>query len=224
MKNQVGGFLIAFALALPAGAKEYVHPKIKSKEKTVRTAAVLPARVEFQKSGLKGAEGMIRESDVVAEGLTKAVINALSRRGVTAQAAPAVSPAADSEQRYGVADLQSRFDTLLPQLLRSSKDVTKGRFSLGDEVGGTAIESADALVFIRAQGIQQTKARAFVFGGLAGMMARTSIQCQISVVDAKTGEVLFLSKQAYLGGMDSIGSAMQKRLAKEFQKLHAAQN
>jgi hypothetical protein len=224
MKYQPGCILLTCLLALPAGAKEYAHPRIKSKEMAVRAAAVLPAKVEIHKSGLKGAESMIGESDRVAEDLTNAVIQALARRGVAAQAAPAAPPIGDGEQRYGVADLQSRFDNLMPQLLRSSKDVTKGRFTLGDEVDAMAVGSADVLVFIRAQGEQKTKTRAFVFGGLAGLMARTSMQCQVSIVDAKTGEVLFLSKIPYLGGLDSIESKIQKRLAKEFQKLHAAQN
>ena len=71
---------------------------------------------------------------------------------VSAGATPATSEA-DTQQKYTVADLQARYDALLPKIAKKRKDVKKGRFSLGDEVLNLNLDkSADAIVFIRGRG------------------------------------------------------------------------
>ena len=54
----------------------------------------------------------------------------------------------DENHRYLLADMQTRYDALLPKLVDKSKDVKKARFTLGDEVMLLNVDkSADALVF-----------------------------------------------------------------------------
>jgi hypothetical protein len=47
--------------------------------------------------------------------------------------APTSSTAGEA-QKYNLADFQTKFDELLPKILKKKSDVKKGRFSMGDEV------------------------------------------------------------------------------------------
>src|SRR5690349_19739908 len=42
---------------------QFLHPKIKSKETTIRRVVVLPAKVNVVRDSMKGPEGMAAESD-----------------------------------------------------------------------------------------------------------------------------------------------------------------
>ncbi|HEY6661069.1 MAG TPA: hypothetical protein VI031_08005, partial [Pyrinomonadaceae bacterium] len=42
---------------------QFLHPKIKSKETTIRSVVVLPAKVSVVRDSMKGPEGMAAESD-----------------------------------------------------------------------------------------------------------------------------------------------------------------
>src|SRR5215813_5428951 len=42
---------------------QFLHPKIKSKETTIRSVVVLPAKVNVVRDSMKGPEGMAAESD-----------------------------------------------------------------------------------------------------------------------------------------------------------------
>src|SRR5437879_13845635 len=113
-----------------------------------------------------------------------------NKKHITALSAPAVSSDDGNTQRkYTVADTQTKFDELLPKVMKKRKDVKKGRFSLGDEVLNLNLDkSADAIVFIRGQGQKLTKGKTaftLLVGGLPAYL-----QLTIGVVDAHTGEVL----------------------------------
>lgn len=59
-----------------------------------------------------------------------------------------------------IADAQQRYDALLPKMLKKTKDIKKGRFTLGDEVSSLAPnDDVDALIFVRAIGSGFTKGR-----------------------------------------------------------------
>src|SRR5205085_5237744 len=112
------------------------------------------------------------------------------KKKITTVSGPTISSEGSGAQaRYAVADMQAKFDELLPKVMKKRDDVKKGRFSLGDEVLNLNLDkSADAIVFIRGQGQKLTKGKTaftLLVGGLPAYL-----QLTIGVVDAHTGEVL----------------------------------
>ena len=118
-----------------------------------------------------------------------------------------------------MADLQARYDALLPKIAKKRKDVKKGRFSLGDEVLNLNLDkSADAIVFIRGQGQKLTKGKTaftLLVGGLPAYL-----QLTIGVVDAHTGEVLVFTNPLTRG--DATGAndkSLLKAIENSLKKL-----
>ncbi len=208
------------SLALVVQAGDYMHPKLKGKELQLKTFYLLPASVEIARQGVKGAEGMGKESEEAIAGFTGAVSAGLSGGGFTA-----VSPFTEealkdkTELKYAVADVQRKFDQIAPQLAKKKKDITKGRFTVGDTVASlNADGKADALVLIRAHGTKNTKGKAFLSGGLLGMALSKPViyTYNVSVLDAKTGDVLFY------GDSISRGVPKDEAFAKLFKKIPRA--
>src|SRR4029453_13316100 len=56
---------------------QFLHPKIKSKETTIRTVVVLPAKVNVVRDSMKGPEGMEAESDELGGRVEKKIIEVL---------------------------------------------------------------------------------------------------------------------------------------------------
>src|SRR5215216_3080493 len=109
---------------------QFLHPKIKSKETTIRRVVVLPAKVNVVRDSMKGPEGMAAESDELSVRVEKMVAEVLSKKkNVTT-----LAPSAEGDAKYNVADFQAKFDELLPKIMKKRSDVKKGRFSMGDEV------------------------------------------------------------------------------------------
>jgi hypothetical protein len=52
---------------------QFIHPKIKSKETTIRSVVVLPAKVNVVRDSMKGPEGMAAESDELSVRVEKMV-------------------------------------------------------------------------------------------------------------------------------------------------------
>ncbi|HUE83767.1 MAG TPA: hypothetical protein VMM84_16820 [Pyrinomonadaceae bacterium] len=115
---------------------QHLHPKLKKKEKQIRSVLILPAKVELTKTGMKGGEGMMEESENVAEALPGLVAAALQKQGFTVLESPFTSENLDgnNDLRFILAEIQNSYDVLGQQLHRKPKDVKKGRFTLGDEV------------------------------------------------------------------------------------------
>src|SRR5215216_1361523 len=111
---------------------QFLHPRIKSKETTIRSVVVLPAKVNVVRDSMKGPEGMAAESDELSARVATMVAEVLSKKKkVTTLPATAEG---DAQQKYNVADFQTKFDDLLPKIMKKRSDVKKGRFSMGDEV------------------------------------------------------------------------------------------
>jgi hypothetical protein len=92
----------------------------------------------------------LRVEKMVAEVLSK-------RKNVATLATAPASAESDPQQKYNVADFQTKFDDLLPKIMKKRSDVKKGRFSMGDEVLNLNLEKgADAVVFIRGEGKKLT--------------------------------------------------------------------
>jgi len=211
--------LFVFVVAGPIHG-QYLHPKISGKQTQIRNVVMLPAKVEIVRQSMKGPEGMAAESDLLSTRVSQLTSEALAAKHITvsAGATPATSEA-DTQQKYTVADLQARYDALLPKIAKKRKDVKKGRFSLGDEVLNLNLDkSADAIVFIRGQGQKLTKGKTaftLLVGGLPAYL-----QLTIGVVDAHTGEVLVFTNPLTRG--DATGAndkSLLKAIENSLKKL-----
>ena len=176
-----------------AGWAQFEHPDLKSGKAVVRTAMILPPSIKIVKSGVKGNETLTEESHQVEIALPPLLTSVLQEHqcSVNDKALASDALAKDTELQYAVADLQKRFDEMFPQLERKPKDVRKGRFTMGDEVakinpGGTV----DALVFVRGFGQVNTGGKVFL-SAVAGVSPASGIVYYITVVDARSGAVLY---------------------------------
>jgi hypothetical protein len=185
--------------SLPALA-QFEHPDLKSGKIRVHSLLLLPAQVKLTKVGMKGAEPMMDESRQAEQDLSSVVVDVLQDLGYKVNhdaLAPSVLEK-DSDLRYAVDDLQKKFDEQLSLMNRKSKDVRKGRFTLGDEVTKLAAgEGVDALLFVRAEGQVLTGGKK-TFGYLVGGSKYDTAFMHFGVVDAKTGDVLYFARPVAL--------------------------
>jgi len=217
--------LVVLLLCGAGGSAQDLHPKLKNGEKTVRTVLVLPPKVEIVRQGVKGVEGMIKESEEVEEVILKMISNVLNEKNINLAASPFTpqSLEANNELKYALADIQTRYDALLPKMQKKSNDVTKGRFSLGDEVMKLSPEgAADALMFIRARGVQPTTGKQ-IFGVLTLTPSFPIVALSIGLVDSHTGDVLLYAKPIAIGDAVKRGEkVLNKPIAKSLKKLPIA--
>jgi len=195
---------------------QFLHPKIKSNETTIRRVVVMPAKVNVVRDSMKGAEGMAAESDELSKRVEAMVTEVLSKKkNVTTLSA---SVDADSQQKYNVADFQTKFDDLLPKIMKKRSDVKKGRFSMGDEVLNLNLEKgADAVVFIRGEGKKLSGGKT-AFNLLVGGVP-AYLRLQIGIVDARNGEVLLYTDPLFRGDPTTAVDRLRKALEKGLKKL-----
>src|SRR5690242_9367352 len=216
-------FVLFGLLVLLAGSHQvqaqFVHPKIKSKETTIRRVVVLPAKVNVVRDSMKGPEGMAAESDELSLRVEKMVAEVLSKKkNVTTLAPTAPSAEGDPQQKYNVADFQTKFDDLLPKIMKKRSDVKKGRFSMGDEVLNLNLEkSVDAVVFIRGEGKKLSSGKTAFTMLVGGTPAY--LRLKIGIVDARSGEVLLYTDPVFLGDPTTAVDRLRKALEKGFKKL-----
>jgi hypothetical protein len=199
---------------------QFIHPKIKSKETTIRRVVVLPAKVNVVRDSMKGPEGMAAESDELSVRLEKMVAEVLSKQKNVSTLPPAAPASAegDSEQKYNVADFQTKFDDLLPKIMKKRSDVKKGRFSMGDEVLNLNVDKgADAIVFIRGEGKKLTGGKTAFTLLVGGTPAY--LRLQIGIIDARNGEVLLYTDPIFPGDPTTAVDRLRKALEKGFKKL-----
>ncbi len=199
---------------------QFIHPKIKSKETTIRRVVVLPAKVNVVRDSMKGPEGMAAESDELSVRVEKMVAEVLSKQKNVATLPPATPASAegDSEQKYNVADFQTKFDDLLPKIMKKRSDVKKGRFSMGDEVLNLNLDKgADAIVFIRGEGKKLTGGKTAFTLLVGGVPAY--LKLQIGIIDARNGEVLVYTDPIFPGDPTTAVDRLRKALEKGFKKL-----
>jgi hypothetical protein len=116
-------------LTIHDGAKgQKLHPKLKNRERVIRSVLIIPPRVDVVKSTMKGGEGMLKESDAVAEALQKMVSDALRQKGLNVvENRFAADTVSDNEGlRYALADIQGQYDQVEPMILDKQKYVEKG--------------------------------------------------------------------------------------------------
>src|SRR5712691_8366508 len=218
------GFVLFIAAISPLTARgQFLHPKISKKETTIRNVVIMPAKVEVMRDSMKGPEGMAAESEELSTRVEKMLSEVLSKqKHITTLSAPAPSSAeGDSQAKYNVADFQTKFNDLLPKIMKKRSDVKKGRFTMGDEVLNLHLDkSADAIVFIRGQGQKLTsgkKAFVLLVGGMPAFL-----KMQIGIIDAHNGDVLLYTDPILVGDPTTAIDRLRKALKKGFKKLPAA--
>jgi hypothetical protein len=222
IRNSCIAFVATILVALaPALARaQFLHPKITKKETTIRNVIILPAKVSIVRDSMKGPEGMGAESETVSGRVEESVAAILEKQKnvKTLNKPSAASSEGDAQQKYSIADFQTKFDDLLPRILKKRSDVKKGRFTMGDEVLNLNLDkSVDAIVFIRGQGQKLTGGKtAFVLlvGG-----APAYLKMQIGMIDARTGEVLLYTDPMFAGDPTTAVDRLRKALENGFKKL-----
>lgn len=199
---------------------QFLHPKLNSQQTTIRTVVIMPAKVTVVRDSMKGPEGMAAESDELSMRVEKMISEVLSKqKNVTTSVRPAAGTGGgDSEPNYSIADFQTKFDDLLPKIMKKRSDVKKGRFSMGDEVLNLNLEkSTDAIVFIRGEGKKLTGGKTafnyLVYGTPAYLKLR------IGIVDARSGEVLLYTDPDFQGDPTTAVDRLRRALEKGLKKM-----
>ena len=201
---------------------QYLNPKLVEKKITIQNAVILPAKVEITKESAKGAEMMVAESADISGKVTEAVGRALQEKKIGVVTDSFESTAMDESRKYKLADIQNRYDALLPKLLDKSKDVKKARFTLTDEVMLLNVDkNADVLVFIRGYGRVFTKGKtAFSLINIFSFDFPFA-QITVGIVDARSGEVLAFTKPLSASKVLKDQKALNKMIEKSLKKLPA---
>lgn len=208
-------------LAPPAARGQFLHPKISGKQIVIRSVVILPAKVDIVRTSLKGPEGMAAESEALSTRVEKTISEVLAnQKKMATLGGPAMSDGGDSQAKYAIADIQTKFDGLLPKVQKKRGDVAKGRFTLGDEVLNLNLDkAADAIVFIRGQGQAITSGKA-AFNILVGGTP-AYLRLQITIVDARTGDVLLYADPVMAGDPTAVNDHLRKLIEKALKKLPA---
>ena len=214
-------FVVIVAVMAPLAARgQFLHPKVSGKQTIIRKVVILPAKVDIVRNGMKGPEGMAAESEELSARVEKAVADVLAnQKKIVTVSSPAISSeGSDAQAKYTVADIQTKFDDLLPKVMKKRSDVKKGRFTMGDEVLNLNLDkSADAIVFIRGQGQKLTSGKTafkLLVGGTPAYL-----RLEITVVDARSGEVLLYTDPVFAGDPTTAVDRLRKALEKGFKKL-----
>jgi len=202
---------------------QYLHPKVVEKKVTIRSAVILPAKVEIVKESAKGQEMMVAESADISSSVMEVVGESLQKKKITVAPNPFEASAMDESRKYTLADIQTRYDGLLPKMLKKSDDVKKARFTLGDEVMLLNVhKDADVLVFIRGQGRMFTKGKtAFSLVNIFSLDFPFA-QITVGIVDAQSGEVLAFTKPMSASKVLKDKKALSKMIEKSLKKVPAA--
>jgi len=202
---------------------QYLSPQVIEKKVTIHSAAILPAKVEITKESAKGTEMMVAESADISAKVIEAVGQTLQQKKISVVPNSFEPTAMDETRKYKLADIQTRYDALLPKLVKKSKDVKKARFTLGDEVMLLNVhKDADVLVFIRGQGRVFTKGKtAFSLINIFSFDFPFT-QITVGVVDARTGDVLVFTKPLSASKVLKDQKALNKMIEKSLKKLPAA--
>jgi predicted Zn-dependent protease len=205
----------ADALARGGGEHRYDQP--------MRKILLLPAHVEVVRSGVKGSEGMTRESERIAEKITALLTEQLTANHVAVLSNPFTQEALEhnQEMRAALTRIQSKYDTLSVQLHANPKMVHEGRYSLGDEVAtlGPAAD-ADTILFVRANGVVPTGGKKAFRFFVSHLPAFTTIHAYFSFADSRTGDIVAMLKLFRLGEFEQDpGKVLGKSLADSLKKL-----
>lgn len=199
---------------------QFLNPKIVENKVTIRTATILPAKVELTKESAKGSEMMVAESAELSTGVMEAVTQTLQKKKINVVENSFNKSELDEGRKYTLADIQARYDAILPKLIDKSKDVKKARFTLGDEVMLLNVhKDADVIVFIRGQGRVFTKGKtAFSIINIFDFDFPFTM-ITVGIVDARSGEVLAFTRPFSASKVVKDRKALTKMIEKSLKKL-----
>jgi len=213
----------------------FMAPKLATGEVEIHKACVMPAEAKLSKLGMKGQEGMAKESDAWSSALQAVAESHLKTSGV--EILPSGMSQEDLEKndelQQVVLKLQAKYDSISRQLAKHPKDTRKARFTVGDEVALLpCTANADTLVYVHGEGQVLTGGKR-AFGVLIAGPKSSTASLTLSLVDAKSGDVLAYmhlinadrfvndSEKAYGSRLDKlfkqmkIGNTGQKKKAKK---------
>jgi hypothetical protein len=194
--RRAGILIFLVTLAVSAVAAQEINKDLKSGKVVVRHFLILPAEASITRLTMSGASQAVDEARQTEKRLVESVASVLLGKEYEVLPDPAGEAAEDINLRNSVVTLQNAFNELLPHLQRNSNDVRKGRFTLGDQVlNFTPGASADALVFVRADGMLATGGKK-AFAVLVGGPGSDYIHVHLAVVDARTGNVLYYGESS----------------------------
>jgi hypothetical protein len=201
---------------------QYVSPKLASGEEAIHSVCVVPGEMQLTKVGMKGKEGMEKQSEEWANAL-QGIVEALLKASEVEVVSSAISPDqldTNPDAQQLVLQVQKSYDSVATQLEKHPKDIKKHRFSLGDEVAILPCSAkSDALVFFHAEGEVLTRGKkAF---NLLVVTAPEEANLRLSFVDSKTGDVLTLVRIQREGDRfeKNPERAYGKALDREFKKI-----
>lgn len=211
----------SFALSLHV-TSSYTQRKVSSGKFPIHSACMMPPEGHLTRIGVKGAEGMTKESESWAGALEVLVESHLKSDGIAINSAdnPLSSGASDDEVRGVISQVQQKLDTLSPLMNKKPGRIAKSAYTLGDQVGMLPCsENSDILVFVQGQGQVLTEGRAtmtFLIGGPA-----QDALVLVTLADAKTGEIIGLI-QMYPGDgfPDNTETAFGSRLDNELASMN----
>jgi len=234
MKTLSVVLLVCAGWLMPAAASaQALHHKVRSGEVQLRRVLILPPGLAVVQQGLAKAELLDQPTVELTNRLAAVLQNTLAARGFTVLPNPFTNAALqqDTQLRYELADLQARYDLQAPALHQDQRALERGEFSLGKEVAGLnrpvgAAEPADALVIVRGYGADPTLAKtAFALLVPFGGTPVTTLYLSLAVLDARTGDVLWLTRQTVAGNFRDPAKAdklLTKALTKALKSLPVA--
>jgi hypothetical protein len=184
----------AFALSLRI-TSAYTQRKVSSGKFPIHSACMMPPQGHLTRVGVKGAEGMTKESEAWAGSLEALVESRLKSDGLAINSAtnPLSTGASQDEIGRVISQVQEKLGSLTPLMNKKPGRIAKSAYTLGDQVGTLPCsENSDILVFVQGEGQVLTAGRAtmtFVVGGPA-----EGATVFVTMADAKTGEIVGLIK------------------------------
>jgi hypothetical protein len=216
---RAGVLLLVIASGTSLAQAQFAHPDLKSGKIVLHKLLILPAQASVTKSGMKGSEGLVEESQIVENALPGLVSQALQTRGCTVLANTLTPDALEKDQdlKSAVADIQGRFETIHTHVEQKPKDVRTGRYTMGDDVANfNPGAAADALVFTRASGVLTTGGKK-AFAVAVGGNASDFVFMDITVVDSQTGNILFYTYTGSRGNFVEDTGRMGKPIERSFK-------
>lgn len=209
------------AIGTYALAAQAINPKLKSKQITLRSFAVVPPRIESARHGEN--ELTPGQKSAWADDLANYVTEALTESGAEVKQLPAEDALKGKPELQPIKDLKGRYDALVPQIQAKPKDVGTGSFTLGEQAQKLgAVVAVDALVLVSAT--VRTEGKIASATRTANSMSfsftyKNEVKAWYSIVDAKTGEVLYSFPARGKGDNERTEQDLQKAVKAAIQGL-----
>lgn len=210
-----------------ASGQTHVNARVFS-QTAIQKVCLAGTESTLYRKSVKGIEGMPGESAEWNIRIRDAVREAIIARSSEVVGDYSGQLPADEKLREAVVEVRQRFAAIWPQVRRKPGDVAKGRYTVGDEIALLPCSaSADAIVFVQAQGVLLTRANKIVgfaggglFGGLRLLASRSDLW--LTLIDAKSGEIIAIAHLRPSAGdkfINSPAEAYRARLDHSFNTM-----